>query len=190
MGPSPKSEDAAWLRSLGEVLSSFQKGNEPVRLAIVGIGNELSADDGAGVQAARALRARLGNQPQYLVLEGGMAPENFGGPLRRFQPDLVLMIDAVQMETTPGRIVWLQWEQIDGLSASTHTMPPSVMSTYLVSELKCRVALLGIQVACLDFGQPLSAPVQQAGESMVDGLTHLLLSKYHTQRRKSNREWR
>lgn len=175
MAPSPRTEDAAWQRSLHEMLRSLQKGSGPTRLALLGIGNELSADDGAGVLVARALRARLGLQKEYLVLEAGTVPENFGGPLRRFQPDLVLMVDAVQMDASPGTIVWLDWQQIDGLSASTHTLPPSVLATYLVSELKCQVALLGIQIAHLDFGQPLSAPVQAAADAVIDGLVHLLL---------------
>ena len=146
----------------------------PLRLAILGIGNELNADDGAGVLVARALKARLAPNPQLLVLEAGAAPENFGGPLRRFQPTLVLMIDAVQMDAPPGAITWLAWEQIDGLSASTHTLPPSVFATYLMSELGCRVSLLGIQAACLEMGEPLSAAVQAAVEEVAAALVEAL----------------
>jgi hydrogenase 3 maturation protease len=172
MGQSPRAKDAAWRRSLHEALRSVHRGDGPVRLAVLGIGNELRADDGAGVYVARALHVRLGPRKEYLVLEAGTAPENFGGPLRRFQPDLVLLVDAVQMDAPAGTVAWIEWEQVDGLSASTHTLPPSILATYLMSELQCQVALLGIQIARLDFGEPLSAPVQQAVEAVVEGLLH------------------
>jgi hydrogenase 3 maturation protease len=174
MGQSPRAEDAAWRRSLHAALRSAQKGNGPVRLAVLGIGNELSADDGAGVYVARALHVRWGPRQDCLVLEAATAPESFGGPLRRFRPDLVLLVDAVQMDAPAGTVAWIEWEQVDGLSASTHTLPPSTLAIYLMSELRCQVALLGIQIARLDFGQPLSAPVQQAVEAVVEGLVHLL----------------
>ena len=40
-------------------------------------------------------------------MEAGPAPENFTGPLRRFRPDLVLLVDAAQMDAEPGTIGWL-----------------------------------------------------------------------------------
>jgi hydrogenase 3 maturation protease len=77
------------------------------------------------------------------VLEAATAPESFGGPLRRFRPDLVLLVDAVQMDAPPGAVAWIEWERVDGLSASTHTLPPSILATYLMSELQCQVPCSG-----------------------------------------------
>src|SRR5512147_1394215 len=117
----------------------------PARVAILGIGNELSGDDGAGVRVVRELAARLPATPGVLLIDGGVAPENFTGPLRRFQPDLVLEIDAALLDEPPGTTRAIDWREADGLSASTHTLPPSVLASYLVSELKCDVRLIGIQ---------------------------------------------
>lgn len=149
-------------------------GNASARVAVLGIGNEFSGDDAIGVRIARELASRLGPQPDRLVLDGGTAPENLTGPLRRFQPDLVLLVDAAHIGDEPGAVAWLDWQQTDGLSGSTHTLPPSVLAQFLVGELACRLALLVIQPAQLDFGCPLSGPVRAAGNRVVDALAAAL----------------
>jgi hydrogenase 3 maturation protease len=161
--------------TLEEGLDKFLRiGNASARVAVLGIGNEFSGDDAIGVQIARELAPRLRSRPDCLVLDGGTAPENFTGPLRRFRPDLVLLVDAAQFAAEPGAIAWLDWQQTDGLSGSTHTLPPSVLAQFLVGELACRLALLVIQPAQLDFGCPLSASVRAAGDRVVEALAAAL----------------
>jgi hydrogenase 3 maturation protease len=133
----------------------------------LGVGNELNGDDGAGVRAARSLRSFLESYPQVLLIEAGLAPENFTGLLRRFQPDLVLLIDAAQMDEQPGAIAWVKWQETDGLSASSHSLPPSVLATYLIAEMHCQVALLVIQVEQIELGKPISPPVKKAIAKIV-----------------------
>ncbi|MHB9034373.1 MAG: hydrogenase maturation peptidase HycI [Anaerolineae bacterium] len=166
--PDPESD--AWQHSLREAMQYPAARGGSLRVSVLGIGNELQGDDAAGVLTARALGARIGTNPGFQVLEAGTAPESFSGSLRRYQPDLVLLVDAVQMGTSPGNTSWLAAEQCDGFSASTHTLPLSMLAAYLTSELSCRVALIGIQAAHLEFGQPLSKPVEQAVNRLVDAL--------------------
>ncbi len=161
--------------TLDEGLDKFLRiGNASGRVAVLGIGNEFSGDDAIGVQIARELASRLGPRPDCLVLDGGTAPENLTGPLRRFRPDLVLLVDAAHFAAQPGTVAWLDWQQTDGLSGSTHTLPPSVLAQFLVGELACRLALLVIQPAQLEFGCPVSAPVRAAGDRVVEALTAAL----------------
>jgi len=155
----------------------------PARIAIVGVGNELNGDDGAGPRVVRELASRLPATPGLLLLDAGVAPENFGGPLRRFGPDLVLEIDAADQGQAPGATAWIDWEEADGLSASTHTLPPSVFAKYLVAELGCRVALIGIQPGTLDLNAPLSPAVDRACTSLADLLGEWLLGQRHEPRR-------
>jgi hydrogenase 3 maturation protease len=169
-----------------------------LRVAIVGIGHELRGDDAAGVSVARSLQSAVGtihpgtarhaiSRPKagwragggkcelpLLVIDAGAAPENFTGPLRRFDPDLVLLIDAAQLNEAPGSIRWLDWQETSGLSASTHTLPPHVLAEYLVNELGCEVALIGIQPQGDEFDAPLSPPVQQAVDELVRTLERFL----------------
>ncbi len=72
------------------------------RLAVLGIGNELYGDDGAGVALARLL-AQSGIAPGMMqAFEAGPAPENFTGSLRKFMPSHVLMVDAANLGLEPG----------------------------------------------------------------------------------------
>ncbi len=89
-------------------------------------------------------------------------------------PDLVLLIDAAQMDEAPGAVRWLAWQETDGLSASTHTLPPRVLAHYLTSELGCEVALLGIQPADTTMGAPLSPTAQAAVQAVAQALAELL----------------
>ncbi len=171
----------SWLDSLDQNLQDLrekrntQHSGNPLHIAVVGIGHELRGDDAAGVIVARGLTPILASRDGFLVVDAGPAPENFTGHLRRFKPDLVLLVDAAQMQETPGTIRWLDWRETSGVSASTHTLPPYVLSEYLVSELGCQVALLGIQALDTSLGAPLSTPVKQAVESIVQNIAALHL---------------
>jgi hydrogenase 3 maturation protease len=152
-------------------------------VAVVGVGQELNGDDAAGVLVARRLakqqRARE-NDPRpasisLLVVEGAHAPENCTGALRRFAPDLVLLVDAAEMEDPPGTVRWLDWHEAVGLDASTHSLPASMVARYLVGELSCEVALIGIQVQDTSLGAGISPAVRRAIRSVSRGLTMLFL---------------
>jgi len=141
-------------------------------VAIVGIGNEFNGDDAAGVMVARKLNARedCTDASHVLVIEAGQAPENITAELRRFMPQVVLLIDAAQVDAAPGEIVCIPWETTSGMSASSHSLPLSMLARYLTLDFGCQVHLLGIQPAQNEPGAALSAPVSQA----VDELSRML----------------
>ena len=132
---------------------------------------------------ARRLAARLGaaagagrppHAPALLILDAGPAPENQTGPLRRFGPDLVVLVDAARMEEPPGTLRWLPWQETVGLPGSTHTLPAALLARYLTAEIGCEVALLGIQPLGTEMGRPASPPVAAAIAEAVAGLAELL----------------
>lgn len=144
------------------------------RIALLGIGHPLNGDDAAGIAVVRALDAVLPSSDSVLLLEGGSAPENQTGRLRQFAPDLVIFIDAAQMEAAPGVVRWLDWRDTTGLSASTHTLPPYMLAQFLVADLGCDVALLGIQPARTLTGAGLSDVMQRAIGGIVQALVGVL----------------
>jgi len=82
---------------------------------------------------------------------------------------------------SPGTIRWLDWQEAAGLDASTRALPASMLARYLVAELACDVALIGIQVQDTTLGSPpLSPPVRRAIGSVCRGLTTLLLAPSNT----------
>jgi hydrogenase 3 maturation protease len=185
----------SWMDSLAEKLAQLSRDQpdklaRPPRLAIVGLGHELRGDDAAGLLVARQLvqvwqqRSWPPAGDRLLIIEAGHAPENHTGPIRRFAPDLVLMVDAAQMNEPPGRIHWLAWQEISGLSASTHTMPLYMLAKYLTSELGCDVALIGIQSADTALGAPLSPPVQRAVNQVAQTLMKVADCRFAGRQRK------
>jgi hydrogenase 3 maturation protease len=167
-----------WPEALEQTLERLSRADRPARVAIVGIGHELCGDDAAGVVAARALRRLVSAHDWLLVIDAGPAPENSTGPLRRFAPDLVLLIDAAQMGAPPGAVQWVDWRSASGLSASTHTLPCATLGRYLVAQLGCEVALLGIQPAGTCIGARLSGMVRRAVQTLVQRLSVLFCKRF------------
>jgi hydrogenase 3 maturation protease len=162
-----------WRTSLSRLLN--QNKNNLTRLAIVGIGNEFRGDDAAGVLVARALPARETNADagHILIIQAGHAPENVTGDLRQFAPELVLLIDSADTGEEAGAISLIPMEQIEGMSASTHSLPLSMLVRYLTLELNCEVVLLGIQPKSIELGEIVSAEVTQAVNTIVDEILAL-----------------
>lgn len=168
----------SWLAILRQTLNQPQKANDVApRVAVVGIGHELNGDDAAGLAVIRALLAHPDTDPtRLLLIDVGPAPENQTGALRAFRPHLVLLIDAAQMDAEPGSVRWLDWRDTTGISASTHTLPPYMLGQFLTADLGCEVALIGIQPQANQLDAPLSLPVTQAVEAVVEGLVAALIT--------------
>lgn len=168
----------SWKDSLTPILSpqACQEQNKPVRVAVVGIGNEFNGDDAAGVLVARRLGSRecAGDADHVLVIEAGQAPENITAGLRRFQPQVVILIDAAQMDETTGTVNWIPWDTTTGMSASSHSLPLSMLARYLTLEFGCQVHLLGIQPAWNEPYTGFSQAVQTAVDEISQILCHVL----------------
>jgi hydrogenase 3 maturation protease len=159
-------------------LKRLGQASQPPRVAVLGIGNELRRDDGAGIVVARALRSLVSANSRLLVIDAGPVPENFTGQLRRFEPSLVLIVDAAQLGELAGAVRCVSWQRSSGFSASTHSLPLHVLAGYLTAELGCEVLLLGIQPADIATGARLSAIVERSVEHLVIALANLLHDTY------------
>lgn len=162
-----------WKASLRLLLNPRESdSNTTPRIAILGVGNLLRSDDAAGILAARGLLQRefAAKADHVLILEAGQAPENRTGEIRKFAPNLVLIMDAADMGEAPGTVRWISETDIDGMSASTHSLPLSMLAHYLRLELKCDVRILGIQVGSNDVGEKINPDVLRAVDEIVDEL--------------------
>jgi len=166
-----------WQERLKADLQRLNTTDHPARLAVLGIGHELCGDDAVGTRIAAMLNTMLPNEPRLLAIEAGPAPENFTGSLRHYKPDLILMIDAARLDEEPGTIRWLNLQELDGLSASTHTLPLDLLITYLNAELGCGVELIGIQPEQTFADMPLTPSVQKAAEEILGVLVDCLRSQ-------------
>ena len=130
-----------WKTCLRRALSPRPDGRPP-RLAVVGIGQRLRGDDGVGPAVVGRLAGLLPDA-SLLLLDAGHAPENCLGPIIRFRPDVILLIDAAR-------------------GGSTHTLSLAMLAGYLAAESGAAVHILGIEPANVAFGEGLSPGVERA----------------------------
>jgi Ni,Fe-hydrogenase maturation factor len=71
-------------------------------------------------------------------------------------------------------IGWLDLQTTGGISASSHTLPLHILVSYLVAELGCQVALIGIQPEQTFADAPLTPRVQAAAQDVVQALLESL----------------
>jgi hydrogenase 3 maturation protease len=147
------------------------------RIAILGIGNELDGDDAAGVLVARELKVVLAARPvsDVLIIDAGPVPENFSGTLRRFQPEVVIFVDAAELARPAGTYAWVDRNAIEGFGGSTHLLPLSVFAEYLVYEFHCQVAFVGIQPARINFDAGVSPVVLKTVHEVAQELLTMLV---------------
>jgi hydrogenase 3 maturation protease len=144
-----------------------------LRLAVVGVGREGRGDDGAGPALCAELRRRWTGRDDRLALDAGVAPENAGGALRRFRPDVVLIVDAAHMGERPGAVRRLEEADILGCSASTHTVPLGLVARYLSESLGCEVRVLGLQADRAGVDGPLSPSMRRSVGRLARHLSSL-----------------
>ena len=114
---------------------------------------------------------RTGRRTRAFI--GDVAPENHTGEIKSFEPDLVLFLDALDLGLAPGEVQIIPQEEVGGVSFSTHILPLPITMEYLRRETGCRVVLLGIQAANLEFMAELTPAVAQAVEEITTKLQAL-----------------
>jgi hydrogenase 3 maturation protease len=148
------------------------------------VGNPFRSDDAVGIRIIHVLSGKdwALDTDRVLVVDAGHAPENSTGELRKFSPDLIVFVDAAEMGSEPGTVAWIPEDSIDGMSASTHSLPLSILARYLRLELGCQIALLGIQPGSNEVGERISPPVLQVLNDVIQGIDEsiraCLLSAY------------
>ena len=113
------------------------------RVAVVGIGDRLLPRDRLGMLAAQAVAdLRLRGVKVFLA---GTVPESMTGPVRTFEPEHVLFIDAAEMGRPPGTVDIVEPEGIRATLFSTLVLPLSVLMEFLEKDAHTRVTLIGIE---------------------------------------------
>ncbi len=133
---------------------------------IVGVGNTLKGDDGAGPLVCQQLYGKVCAE----LMDVGTAPENYIQSIIRKAPQNLLIIDAVDFGASPGTISVFKPEQLNTLVISTHTLSPRLFIDMICQSIKVNVCFVGIQPLQTKLGQPLSVEADKA----VQQLSHIL----------------
>ena len=151
---------------LGKALKAKLKGAK--RIAVLGVGSDLRADDRVGILAAEYLKKYLLNKKPRLPTEiflGFTAPENLTGEIRRFKPSHIIIIDTVEVGRRPGEafIVDLS-DEGPNVSFATHQLPAKILVDYFRSSLRSKAIILGFQPKVIKFGFPVSDIVRSSAK--------------------------
>lgn len=146
------------------------------RVLILGVGNLVKGDDAAGLVCAGKLKKLMRGKarPRLRILLGYETPENLTGKIRKFDPDLVLILDAAAGQYEPGNIFIVEKERIQDEGASAHRISLALLISYLEETVGCKVIVLGIQPLNLSLSQGVSGPVKKSVAGLAEHLAHIL----------------
>jgi len=142
------------------------------RIAILGVGSRVRRDDAVGLAVVDRLKGRVPSSVELFDCE--TVPESFTGPIRRLAPSHVLIIDAAELDLSPGEARLVEPESLVKVASSTHILSLSILSEYISSEVGAKVILLGIQPKDVRFGVELSPELVQAVQSLSEGILSVL----------------
>ena len=129
------------------------------KILFVGIGNLLKMDDGAGVYISRKIRNK-GNLSS-LTVETGI--ENYIGKINSLKPDILVLIDCVELGSAPGTFKLLELNQIQDLTFNTH----NISLRRLADFFKMPVYILAVQPEKVDFGEKISYLVKSIANKII-----------------------
>jgi hydrogenase maturation protease len=155
-------------------LKAFLHPSYPGRVVTLGVGNRLRGDDGAGPELVTGLKGIWAGyegqdktRDQHFFIDTEENPEDWFIRVLELQPEVIIIIDAVAMQTEPGSVAVLEAQALpESLLYSTHRL--SLRSLLqLWEENGCKTLVLAIQPGTLDFVQGLSPQVQESINHLI-----------------------
>ena len=128
---------------------------------IMCIGNRYGGDDAIGPYIADRLKEKAND---FVVLDCGTLPENFTSVVKQHKPRNLIIVDAVEMELTPGETRIVPKEKIGTMHISTHGIPISILMTYLEEYVE-NIFFVGIQPKTMSGS--LTESIKVSGENLV-----------------------
>lgn len=145
------------------------------RTLVIGLGNDLRGDDGAGLRVVRRLEGRV---PETVRLVE--APADAVALLDLWEgADRVVLIDATQSGVPAGTVAMVEvgsgredGRLVGETMMSSHAMglADAVALARALDRLPRRLRIYGIEAASLVHGAPLSEAVARAADALADRL--------------------
>jgi hydrogenase maturation protease len=138
-----------------------------LKTVVLGIGNMLLGDEGAGIHALKLLESHWDhNRAPVEFVDGGTLSFTLAEIIQ--DADNLIIIDAAELNDAPGRVMVYENEGMDdfvsnGKCSSVHEVSISELMDIarLTGNLPKRRALVGIQPRDIDWSETPSPPVAQ-----------------------------
>jgi hydrogenase maturation protease len=147
-------------------------------LVVIGHGNVLRGDDAVGIRVVEGLRTAMDRDPDALpahtrLVDGG----TLGLDLLRTIRDAraVVLVDAVRLGRAVGTVSVLRGDDIAGTAGPHDDAHPGAVGELLATArllgwLPADVAMVGVEVAEIDFGIGMSPEVADAVPAAMDAV--------------------
>ena len=140
--------------------------------AVIGIGNILRGDDGAGPKFIELLKKK---KVVAHLFDCGTAPENYIFPILSSGCDTVILVDAADFKARPGEIRVFDLDEISKVSFSTHSLSPILLIDLLKTGRDgLNIFFVSIQPKATSLGGPLSNEVKKGLSGLADIFIKLL----------------
>ncbi len=139
---------------------------EGKRFGVVGVGNVLRSDDGAGPEVIALLEGRV----DIPIADASEVPENYGGWIVKMNLESVVFVDAVDFGGEAGDFRMIPLEKLMVSASSTHRLSLHYVIRYLEDEWSGDAILVGVQPKSLRLGDGLSAEVAAGIRKLADAL--------------------
>ena len=143
---------------------------------ILGIGNTLLSDEGVGIHMLDYMRRHYPELAGVEYLDGGTLSFTLAAWVE--EADNLIVIDAAELDSTPGTVRVFSGEEMDRFAGKTKrsvhevSLGDLLAIAHLTDALPANRALVAIQPEEIDWGQCLSNRVKQAlpvaGRSISD----------------------
>lgn len=136
------------------------------KVAILGVGSDLRADDVTGMLVAENINKAFNKNSKVKVFFGGITPENFTGEIKKFNPTHLIIIDCADFNKKPGFVSLIDPKNVSGISFSTHSLPLNILADYIARDINCEILIIGIQPKTIEFEEPVSKEARQAVKTL------------------------
>ena len=116
-------------------------------------------DDGTGVYISNRIKPR----ETIMSLTAEVSIENYIGKINSINPDILILIDCVDMRRVAGTFKLLTLDQIMDLTFNTHNISLRRLSEFFSMP----VYILGIQPEKVDFGENISSIVKDVAYKII-----------------------
>jgi hydrogenase 3 maturation protease len=145
---------------------------ENKKIAVLGIGNRLKRDDGAGSIIAENLSLR-----GLTAFDSAVVPENFTGALRKAAPDTLIIVDACAMGLKPGEFRKIALRKVENEDTFNSHSPGVIELVRYLKEFIPEIIFIGIEPGSTELGEGLSPEVSEAVIKLEKILTEADASK-------------
>jgi hydrogenase maturation protease len=135
-----------------------------MRAVVLGVGNVILTDEGAGVRAVEALERGWKLPENVLAIDGGTSGMEMIEELSNL--DFLIILDVVKTGAAPGTVVKIAGEDIPvffrkKLSPHQIALPDVLASLELLDTMPKEIVVLGVEFISLELGMEMTPTVAE-----------------------------